>query len=212
MMSPGRHGWRRCRRAPAGPRRRWRTIEEALEEARIPYRLEGVALLWGSDEVRDILAVLRAVDDPVDRMAVLGALRSPGLACGDDDLVTWRQAEGTWDPARHAAPAGLEAHPVALAMTVLARLHDERWWREPSAMVGRAFDELRSFELCLAYHRPRDHWQRLRWLLDQARLFDETVGGSLRSFLAWAEEQSEGGPAQPAVWARPTPTTTPCAC
>ncbi len=165
-------------------------LEEALEEARIPYRLEGVALLWGSDEVRDILAVLHAADDPVDRVAVLGALRSPGLACGDDDLVTWHQANGTWDP-RDPAPPGLEGHPVADAMAVLARLHDERWWREPSAMVRRTFDELRSFELCLAYHRPRDHWQRLRWLMDQARLFDETVGGSLRSFLRWAELQAE---------------------
>ena len=165
-------------------------LEEALEEAHIPYRLEGVALLWGSDEVRDLLAVLHAADDPVDRLAVLGALRSPGLACGDDDLVSWRQAEGSWDP-RAPVPAGLETHPVAGAMAVLARLHDERWWREPSALVACAFDELRSFELCLAYHRPRDHWQRLRWLLDQARLFDETVGGSLRSFLQWADLQAE---------------------
>jgi ATP-dependent helicase/nuclease subunit A len=165
-------------------------LEEALEDARIPYRLEGVAMLWGSDEVRDVLAVLRGADDPVDRVAVLAALRSPGLACGDDDLVTWKQAGGQWDP-RAAAPPGLDAHPVARAMAVLARLHDQRWWREPSAMVARAFEELRSFELCLAYHRPRDHWHRLRWLLDQARLFDETVGGSLRSFLAWAELQAE---------------------
>jgi len=165
-------------------------LEEALEEARIPYRLEGVALLWGSDEVRDVLAVLHAVQDPVDRVAVLGALRSPGLACGDDDLVTWHQAQGTWDP-RRPAPEGYEGHPVASAMAVLARLHDERWWREPSAMVARAFEELRSFELCLAFHRPRDHWQRLRWLVDQARLFDETVGGPLRSFLAWADLQAE---------------------
>jgi len=165
-------------------------LEEALEEARIPYRLEGVALLWGSDEVRDILAVLQAADDPVDRVAVLGALRSPGLACGDDDLVTWHQAQGTWDP-RNEVPEGLEEHPVAGAMAVLARLHDERWWREPSAMVARTFEELRSFELCLAYHRPRDHWQRLRWFMDQARLFDETVGGSLRAFLQWAALQAE---------------------
>ena len=165
-------------------------LEEALEEARIPYRLEGVALLWGSDEVRDLLAVLHAADDPVDRVAVLGALRSPGLACGDDDLVAWRQAEGSWDP-RDPAPPGLEAHPVARAMAVLARLHHDRLWHEPSAMVARAFDELRSFELCLAYHRPRDHWQRLRWFADQARLFDETVGGSLRSFLQWADLQAE---------------------
>jgi len=165
-------------------------LEEALDQARVPYRLEGVALVWGSDEVRDIVAVLRAADDPADRVAVLGALRSPGLACGDDDLVTWRQAQGSWDP-RDPAPAGLEAHPVGRAMAVLARLHDERWWREPSAMVAQATTELRSFELCLAYHRPRDHWQRLRWLLDQARLFDETVGGTLRSFLRWADLQAE---------------------
>jgi ATP-dependent exoDNAse (exonuclease V) beta subunit len=165
-------------------------LEEALEDARIPYRLEGVAMLWGSDEVRDVLAVLRGADDPVDRVAVLAALRSPGLACGDDDLVTWRQAGGHWDP-RAPIPPGLEDHPVARALVVLARLHDERWWHEPSAMVALAFDELRSFELCLAYHRPRDHWHRLRWLVDQARLFDETVGGSLRSFLAWAELQAE---------------------
>jgi len=165
-------------------------LEEALEEARIPYRLEGVALLWGSEEVRDVLAVLHAVDDPLDGVAVLGALRSPGLACGDDDLVAWHQAKGTWDP-RRPAPEGLETHAVADAMAVLARLHEERWWREPSAMMARVFEELRSFELCLAFHRPRDHWQRLRWLMDQARLFDETVGGSLRSFLAWAELQAE---------------------
>jgi ATP-dependent helicase/nuclease subunit A len=165
-------------------------LEEALEDARIPYRLEGVAMLWGSDEVRDVLAVLRGADDPVDRVAVLAALRSPGLACGDDDLVTWRQAGGDWDP-RAPAPPDQEAHPVARAMAVLAHLHDARWWHEPSAMVALAFDELRSFELCVAYHRPRDHWHRLRWLLDQARLFDETVGGSLRSFLSWAELQAE---------------------
>ena len=58
-------------------------------------------------------------------------------------------------------------------------------------MVARTFEELRSFELCLVYHRPRDHWQRLRWFMDQARLFDETVGGSLRAFLQWAVLQAE---------------------
>jgi len=165
-------------------------LEDAFEEARIPYRLEGVAMLWGADEVRDVLAVLGAVDDPADRVAVLGALRSPGLACGDDDLVTWHDGGGSWDP-RRGAPEGLEDHPVARAMAVLAELHGRRWWCEPSVMVGHTLAALRSFELCLAYHRPRDHWHRLRWLQDQARLFDETVGGSLRGFLGWAQLQAE---------------------
>jgi ATP-dependent helicase/nuclease subunit A len=166
-------------------------LEAALEDAGVPYRLEGAALLWGAEEVREVLAVLRAADDPADAVAVLGALRSPGLACGDDDLVTWYAAGGTWDP-RAAPPPGLDRHPVAEAMAVLDRLHRQRWWSEPSAMVGAAYRELRSFELALSHRRPRDYWHRLRWLQDQARLFDESVGGTVRAFLAWAAQRVAG--------------------
>ena len=166
-----------------------RALEEAFEDAAIPYRLEGSEMLWGSDEVRDVLAALHAADDPADQVSVVAALRSPGLACGDDDLVSWHQAGGRWDP-RTAPPHGLEDHPVAAAMAVLAALHGRRWWAEPSAMVCAAVEELRTFELCLAWRRPRDHWHRLRWLVDQARLFDETGGGTLHGFLRWADLQA----------------------
>jgi ATP-dependent helicase/nuclease subunit A len=166
-------------------------LEDALEDAGVPFRLEGAALLWGAEEVRNVLTVLRAADDPADAVAVLGALRSPGLACGDDDLVTWHAAGGTWDP-RTAPPSGLEDHPVAVAMAVLDRLHRRRWWSEPSESVASAIEELHSFELALAHRRPRDHWHRLRWLQDQARLFDESPGGTLRAFLTWAALRAEG--------------------
>jgi ATP-dependent helicase/nuclease subunit A len=166
-------------------------LEDALEDAGVPFRLEGAALLWGAEEVRNVLTVLRAADDPADAVAVLGALRSPGLACGDDDLLTWHAAGGTWDP-RPAPPSALEGHPVALSMAVIDRLHRRRWWSEPSESVASAIDELHSFELALAHRRPRDHWHRLRWLQDQARLFDESPGGTLRAFLNWAALRAEG--------------------
>jgi ATP-dependent helicase/nuclease subunit A len=167
------------------------TLEVAFKEAGVPYRLEGAALLWGAEEVRDVLTVLRAADDPADSVSVIAALRSPGLACGDDDLVSWHAAGGAWDP-RSTAPPGLEDHPVSVAMAVLDRLHGRRWWNEPSAMVAAAYDELGSFALALAHRRPRDHWHRLRWLQDQARLFDESPGGTMREFLAWAELRAAG--------------------
>ena len=53
-------------------------LEEAFENAGVPYRLEGAELLWGAEEVRDLLAVLRAADDPADAVAMIGALRIPG--------------------------------------------------------------------------------------------------------------------------------------
>jgi ATP-dependent exoDNAse (exonuclease V) beta subunit len=166
-------------------------LSEAFDELDVPYRLEGSELLWGSDEVRDVLSVLRAADDPADAVAVVGALRTAGLGCGDDDLVTWHRAGGRWDP-RAPAPPGDDDHPVARAMGVIVRLHRARWWSEPSAMALAALDATNAQSLALAHRRPRDRWHRLRWLVDQARRFDETSGGTLRGFLRWADTQAEG--------------------
>ncbi len=169
------------------------SLEEALDEAQVPFRLEGASMLWASEDVRGVLAVLRAVDDPADQIAVLAALRSPGLACGDDDLLTWYLGGGAWDM-RREIPPDLVGHPVARAMTVLDELHQARWWSEPSDLVQRAIDALRSYELAFAHRRPRDHWHRLEWLCDQARSFDEDRSGTgtLTAFLSWSDLQSEG--------------------
>jgi ATP-dependent exoDNAse (exonuclease V) beta subunit len=166
-------------------------LEEAFEDAKVPYRLEGASMLWSSAEVRDVLSLLSAADDPADEISVVSALRSPGLACGDDDLLTWQQNEGRFDPL-HAPPQDLEDSPVARGMEVIAEIHRLRPWSEVSVLVGRAYEMLRCFELAFAHPRPRDHWQRLRWLHDQARRFDEDSGGTLRAFLWWAKLQADG--------------------
>ncbi|MBA2497201.1 MAG: UvrD-helicase domain-containing protein, partial [Acidimicrobiia bacterium] len=65
-------------------------LERALDAADIPYRIESRSLVWATDAVRELLAVLRAVEDPADAVAVVAALRSPGFGCSDDDLASWR--------------------------------------------------------------------------------------------------------------------------
>ena len=42
--------------------------------------------MYDTQEIRDLLAVLRAVAHPADAVALVAALRSPIFACGDDDL------------------------------------------------------------------------------------------------------------------------------
>ena len=48
-------------------------------------------------------------------------------------------------------------------------------------------------EVGFAHGRPRDLWRRVRFVIDQARAFSEAEGGSLRSFLHWADLQSAEG-------------------
>jgi ATP-dependent helicase/nuclease subunit A len=165
-------------------------LERALDDADIPYRIESRSLVWSTDVVRDLLAVLQAVDDPADEVAVVAALRSVAFACTDADLLTWRAAGGRWDHSRSLPEEVDEAHPVLGAMRTLRRWHDERHWHPVDALVETVVAERRLVALTMAQRRPRDHWRRLRFLVDQARAFVEAGGATLAQFLAWTELQT----------------------
>ncbi|HUR24283.1 MAG TPA: UvrD-helicase domain-containing protein [Acidimicrobiales bacterium] len=172
-------------------------LEVALDEAGVPYRVDSASLVWGTQAVRDVLNVLRAIDDPTDEIALVAALRSPMFGCGDDDLLAYHQAGGAWDLRVPGTAAGLAepggGHPVIAGLCELLRLHEHRWWLGVSAMVERVTRELRCFELAFAHKRPRDHWRRLRWVIEQARAFEAAGGPTLRDFVDWATVQGEDG-------------------
>ena len=177
-------------------------LEDALDAAGIPYRAETSSLVYGTREIRDLLQVLQAVDDPTDELSLVSALRSPLLGCGDDDLYTFRvDHRGHWN---HQAPLPESLphdHPVADAMRAVAAWHDARLWLGPSELLDRIVRERRVLEVAFAHGRPRDLWRRVRFVIDQARAFSEAsgsapghrAGGGLRDFLRWADLQSAEG-------------------
>ncbi|HEY8058121.1 MAG TPA: UvrD-helicase domain-containing protein, partial [Acidimicrobiales bacterium] len=167
-------------------------LERALENEGIPYRIESRSLVFQTDEVRELLALLAAVDDPADEVALVTALRSPGLACSDADLADWRLAKGQWR-IDGTVPEGFEEHRVAVALREIARLHEVRDWKPVNELVAQVVRERRLVELTLARRRPRDHWRRYRFLTDAARAFVEAGGASLAEFVAWVTAQAEGG-------------------
>ncbi|HEX5615372.1 MAG TPA: UvrD-helicase domain-containing protein [Acidimicrobiia bacterium] len=169
-------------------------LEDALDALSIPYRAETSSLVYATREIRDLLVLLRAVDDPTDELAVVTALRSALLGCGDDDLFVYRvQHGGSWHPFS-PRPEGLPAdHPVVAGLDVLRRLGDEKHWCTPSQLLDQIVRERRVLEVADVSGRPRDVWRRVRYVIDQARAFGEAEGGSLRDFLAWAERQGDEG-------------------
>ena len=72
-------------------------LEIAFEDAGIPFRLESASLIYNTQEARDLLNCLAAIDDPTDPVAVVAALRSPAFACSDADLLTFVEAGGQFD-------------------------------------------------------------------------------------------------------------------
>jgi ATP-dependent exoDNAse (exonuclease V) beta subunit len=169
-------------------------LEDALDAAGIPYRAETSSLVYSTREIRDLLVVLQAVDDPTDELALVSALRSPIFGCGDDDLYTFRvQHGGRWDHQATVPETLPRDHPVADGMRALAAWHEARYWSSASELLERIVRERRVLEVGFAHGRPRDLWRRVRFVVEQARAFADAEGGSVRDFLAWADLQGSEG-------------------
>ena len=163
-------------------------LMDALRDRGIEFRAETGTLVYETQELRDLVAILQAVAHGSDAVALVAALRSPILACGDDDLVTYRHAGGQWDLDARRPDLSSE-HPVMAAMTFLDGLRAARWWLSPSRLLERIVAERRVFALALGSTRARDTWRRIRFLIDQARLFEASQSADLVGFVAWAKLQ-----------------------
>ena len=163
-------------------------LEIAFEEAGIPFRLESASLIYNTQEARDLLNCLAAIDDPTDPVAIVAALRSPAFACSDADLLTFVEAGGQFNYlAEECAPPGC----VADALAVLREFHECRRWTAPPALIEQFVRERRLRELALDERQWRGRWTRYSFLIDRARAFAAAGEASLRAFLAWTDRQRE---------------------
>ena len=161
-------------------------LEAALEAADIPFRAESSSMLFATPQVRDILMVLRAIDDPTDDLAVVAALRTPYLGCGDDDLARWKVHHGgSWNHKSDQPDGDPTVAVVADGLAWLADVHDQRHHLGPSGVLERLVHDRRVLQVAFGEARPRDAWRRVRLLADRARAFAESGGGSLRGFVDW---------------------------
>ena len=164
-------------------------LERALAEARVPYRVEGGSLIYRTQEVRDIINCLTAVDDPADEVAVAGALRSPAFACSDVDLAAFATDNyGRFDYMRR--DLGGRSGPVAKALRILRGYHERRHETSLAGFVEMFIRERRVIEVGTIDQADRNAFRRARFLVEQARAFERARPESLRAFVSWLERQS----------------------
>lgn len=124
-------------------------FEAALRARGLPFLTTAGRGYYGRNEVQDLINLLRALDDPGDELALVGALRSPLFALDDATIVALRLAGGRlWEALARARaaeagrrPAGASAAgeggplvdlvaerggPLAFAATTLAELEGLR--------------------------------------------------------------------------------------
>ena len=183
-----------------------RTLELALDDADVSYRLEGASLFFDTQEVRDLLNCLRAIDDPSNEIAIVAALRSPAFACTDVELLQFHQRHHTFNYLyRHSGVSNQRSRDsrqqtddsgvskVAAALEVLRDAHDGRMWRATPALIDGFIRDRLLMESAISQPRTREQWRRYRFLVEQARAFAAAGGNGLRGFLEWVQRQAAEG-------------------
>jgi ATP-dependent helicase/nuclease subunit A len=119
-----------------------RYLEEALEALGLRFAVEGGKSFFDRQEVNEVLAVLRAIDDPSDRVSWVGALRSSFFGISDRDIAGYALAGG-----RLGMGAIDEDKPGASTLgpaeALLERLHGVRTRVSVAALLETLYDETR---------------------------------------------------------------------
>jgi ATP-dependent helicase/nuclease subunit A len=171
-----------------------RHLEEALEVAGLRFTVEGGKSFFGRQEVHEVLAALRALDDPSDRVSLVAALRSRFFGVSDSDLVA-HVLEGR-RLGIFPESAETSSH-LAAALALLRRLNRERLRSSVPALVERLYEETGILAALTGSHRGEAEIANLEKVVALAR----QAGGlgilTLRGFTGLLAERTAGGGEEP---------------
>ena len=159
--------------------------EEAFARAGVPCRHEGGRSFFRRQEVRELVGVLRAVDDPSDAVAAVAALRSPAFGCSDEDLFVYRTGGGRFD---YLGVSRTAYGAVADALRTLAGFAARRHETPLPELVRAVLDGTRLVEFAMLQPQGEQVAGNLLKVIDQARAFGDARGGGLRGFVRWLRE------------------------
>jgi ATP-dependent helicase/nuclease subunit A len=138
--------------------------EEVFKKLGLPYLTVSGRGYYDRPEVRDLLALLSALNNPADDLSLASVLRSPIFGFSDETLfrLRWFRPDGAGAPGAIAYKQALEAPPVTDQMEIVqnaASVLQELWgmvgqidvWR----LLKRAI-ELTGYEVALALFDQED--------------------------------------------------------
>ena len=143
---------------------------EPLRRQGIRYVVEGERHFYAAKEIIDVVSLLRAVENPHDRLALVGVLRSP-LGGLTDQQIYELHRQNLLD-CRAAGKLGGKDFPTTLALLydALARLHEETRTMPIGAAVAHAFATLPVELLAACYFHGEQAVANLQKLSQQAEL------------------------------------------
>ena len=163
---------------------------QELARRGIPYVVDGGRDFFQHQEINDLAAILRAVDDPSDQVSLVAALKSAAFCCSDAELLQHRLEHGSFSL---LAPKFPDSR-IGAALRRLACLYQAKSELTLPFLVDRAIRDNFLAEPLLITSRERQRAANLRAIVDRAAEFAVNEADALRPFVRWlASRQGESG-------------------
>lgn len=173
-------------------------LVELLGRAGIPVFYDGAAAFFDLPEVKAVKALLIVIDNPLQDIPLLAALKMPPFALTDADLTMIRTAKMGKNIAFHEAFAAMCSEESLLAEKCRGiRTQLESWRFEAETMrlsdfVWKIMQQSGYYAAVGALPKGELRQANLRMLYQRAQQFEQDGGESLADFLRLTEEQSAG--------------------
>jgi ATP-dependent helicase/nuclease subunit A len=162
---------------------------EPLRRQEIRYVVEGERHFYAAKEVIDAVNLLRAVENPHDRLAFVGVLRSP-LGGLTDQQIYELHRQNLLDYRTAAKLAGKDFPPTLIQLyDTLARLHDETRRLPIGAAVAHVFAMLPVDLLAACYFHGEQAVANLQKLAQQAELLGREGLTTLKEAIRQLEQR-----------------------
>ena len=171
-------------------------FEDRLRARQVDYRLVGGKEYFARDEVRGLAAVLRAIDNPADRLSLVQALRSPFFAVSDADLLHFVSTKGVLNINAPQADEVAKRDVFDSVFTLLARLHRLRRIESPSVIIEELFGRTRALAAFLMKPSGAQMVANLWKVLETARAYEAAAPATLRAFVRFLQDEEASSQAE----------------
>ena len=138
-------------------------------------------------------AVLRAIDNPADRLAVFTALRSPFFGLSDDDVFQFVSSGGTLNPLAPIRDGVHNADLVGRAFAILQALHRRRRMQPPSEVIAALFERTRALPAFRLRSNGDQSVANLWKVLEVARAYESAGPAPLRAVVRFLQTEAQTG-------------------
>ncbi|MCD4785974.1 MAG: UvrD-helicase domain-containing protein [Candidatus Eremiobacteraeota bacterium] len=168
--------------------------ESALSARGIPYVLEAGNLFFKRQEISDLIIILKAIDNPLDEVAVLSVLKSPLAGVSDEEIL---QASINGVSFNYLEVTSDSSPDIRKIFNELRFFHKHRGEVSISILIEMILDWSRYREFHIVTSADRRPEANIEKFMGIAREYEEAHRGTLRGFIGEMSEKLKEKEAEP---------------